>query len=151
MRPREIARAVERGREKAHPTQSHTLEKRYSRVRLPRKSPPGIFAAGHLRARKSPPLRSRENWEHRGRLCVRRYMRVYVLYVRTRVSLCMCGTPGIRGILLRRWFSEGSEGDSGDRLIAHSIVGVDQQAKASRAKMRAIFDIRGTFIAALLS
>lgn len=55
--------------------------------------------------------------------------------------------------------SEGSERERereypGDRLVARPIVGADQRAEGAishEAKMRAIFDIRGTFIAALLS
>lgn len=67
---------------------SHAVEKRYSRVRLPRKSPPGIFAAGHLRARRSP-LRSRENWERRSCVCVCVDICIYRTCKRAR-SLCAC-------------------------------------------------------------
>lgn len=49
------------GRGEKHTTNaiSHAVEKRYSRASdFSGKSPPGIFAAGHLRARRSLPLRS---------------------------------------------------------------------------------------------
>jgi len=72
------------------------------------------------------------------------------LYVRMRVRRVCAEHQGYEGYF-GVGVSEGSEGDPGDRLIARPIVGADQRAKASRAKMRAIFDIRGTFIAALLS
>lgn len=154
LRPREIAQRAGKGKSTPNAI-SHVVGKRYSRVRLSRKSPPGIFAAGHLRARRSPLLRSGENWERRRCMCARAYVdavcRNRPSYVRVCVCVCVCGTSRIRGIFRHRSVGGGSERDPGDRLIARPIVGADRRAKASRAKMRAIFDIRGTFIAALLS
>lgn len=89
-----------RGKGKSTPNAiSHVVEKRYSRVRLPRKSPPGIFVAGHLRARRSPPLRSGENWERRGCICV--CVRACTCTC-VRCVYCTCGASGLRGILRRR-------------------------------------------------
>jgi len=111
------------------------------------------ISSGNLRhgtpARAEISSEIRGNWEllSRARVCM--CVCMCVLYVRIRDCVCAerQGYGGYFGVGV----SEGSEGDLGDRLIARPIVGADQRAKASRVKMRAIFDIRGTFIAALLS
>lgn len=88
---------------------SHAVEKRYSRVRLARKSPPGIFAAGHLRARRSPPPGSGENWEHVAAVyvSVHMYMCLHVRMRARRVCAECQGYGGYFGI----GAGEGSEGE----------------------------------------
>lgn len=110
------------------------------------------ISSGNLR-RGTPARAEISSPEIQGKLGTSRlyvHARAYMYCMCERASVCMCHHVRAPGILGHLGVSEGSEGDPGDRLIARPIVGADQRAKASRTKMRAIFDIRyvyrGTFI-----
>lgn len=100
---------------------SHAVEAILSR-QTPRKSPPGIFAAGHLRAEISSP-EIRENWERRPD--------VLVVCARIRVSwfdarpACTCEAQRYEGYF-SNGISGGSEGSRGS-IDRRPIVGADQR------------------------
>lgn len=102
---------------------SHAVEAILSR-QTPRKSPPGIFAAGHLRAEISSP-EIRENWERRRSSCVRSYMCVVV----RRSSACTCEAQRYEGYF-SNGISGGSEGSRGS-IDRRPIVGADQRRAAT--------------------
>lgn len=101
---------------------SHAVEAILSR-QTPRKSPPGIFAAGHLRAEISSP-EIRENWERRCRCvcCERMYACARRGNGRPRVCVCVCETQGY----FTDGINGGSEGSRGS-IDRRPIVGADQR------------------------
>lgn len=122
-------RGVKRRREARHKQRnltrcgSDTLSRQ-----TPRKSPPGIFAAGHLRAEISSP-EIRENWERRPVLVVCARICVSWFDARPRVRVKRRDTRDTSATVLAE-----EARDPGDRLIAARSSGRISVAATSRGE-----------------